>query len=362
MQVSWSEQGTVPQNFLREQAPGWLDGPKWYAHFIASAVTAQHRPCWLQVELGQGAQQAWPLQLGREEIRRVPITVLSSLANYYTMRWAPLANPPDSLSAPPGAAWWPAVAQALLGRGAALIRLEPIEPDAAWLGPLCDALRGAGAAVEQDAAFANWRANVTGQNFDDYFAQRPARVRNTWRRKARALARQGAVAITVFDDEARLDEATRIYQHIYAQSWKPAEAHGEFIPGLIQLAAREQGLRLGVLSLAGRPIAVQLWLRDGAHSTIYKLAQDPAFDRYSPGLQLLVAMIRHAIEVDRIDWIDFGSGDDAYKCDWMTERRDMLRISAWNRHTVTGFVAAAARKITQRRVGPRGRMAPNPGK
>ena len=33
-------------------------------------------------------------------------------------------------------------------------------------------------------------------------------------------------------------------------------------------------------------------------------------------------LMRHVIDVDQVREVDFGSGDDAYKKDWMSDRRE----------------------------------------
>ena len=41
--------------------------------------------------------------------------------------------------------------------------------------------------------------------------------------------------------------------------------------------------QLGVALIDGEPVAAQIWLVQQGRATIFKLAQDPAFDRQSPG-------------------------------------------------------------------------------
>jgi CelD/BcsL family acetyltransferase involved in cellulose biosynthesis len=38
--------------------------------------------------------------------------------------------------------------------------------------------------------------------------------------------------------------------------------------------------------------------------------------------------------------IDYGTGDDAYKQDWMAERRTLWRIEAFNPRTLRGLAGA----------------------
>ena len=57
-------------------------------------------------------------------------------------------------------------------------------------------------------------------------------------------------------------------------------------------------MRIALLSLNGRAIAVGTVLQSGARAFFWKTAFDPAFARFSPGVQLTLAMSR-SLEADR---------------------------------------------------------------
>ena len=44
---------------------------------------------------------------------------------------------------------------------------------------------------------------------------------------------------------------------------------------------------------------------------------------------LSAALFRHVIENDNVDLIDFGTGDDAYKRDWMEQVRPRYRLDMY---------------------------------
>jgi CelD/BcsL family acetyltransferase involved in cellulose biosynthesis len=89
-----------------------------------------------------------------------------------------------------------------------------------------------------------------------------------------------------------------------------------------------------------------LWLVENGEATIHKLAYAEYAKAMSPGTILGMAMFRHAIDVDRVQRIDYGNGDEAYKADWMAERRMLSRILAFNPRTPRGLVGAARRKAS----------------
>ncbi len=45
---------------------------------------------------------------------------------------------------------------------------------------------------------------------------------------------------------------------------------------------------------------------------------------------LTAKMMEHVIDVDRVDVVDFLSGDDGYKKDWMSHRRERWGLVAFN--------------------------------
>jgi CelD/BcsL family acetyltransferase involved in cellulose biosynthesis len=68
-----------------------------------------------------------------------------------------------------------------------------------------------------------------------------------------------------------------------------------------------------------------------------------------------MAMFRAAIDEDRVTSIDYGTGDEPYKADWMTERGTLWRIEAFSsrslfgvgratRHLASGLVRRSARR------------------
>jgi hypothetical protein len=60
-------------------------------------------------------------------------------------------------------------------------------------------------------------------------------------------------------------------------------------------------------------------------------------------------MIQHVLDVDHVDEIDFGRGDDPFKQLWMSERREHWGLLAFNPSTPLGLLAAA-RHLGGRRV------------
>lgn len=210
--------------------------------------------------------------------------------------------------------------------------------------PIVAALRRGGWQAAATPSAGNWIARTKGMSFHDYWAKRPGQLRNTVKRKAKA----GDFEISIqdyFDADAWAD-----YEAVYRASWKPEEGSFPFLRALAEQEGAAGTLRLGIARKHGRPVAVQLWTVEHGEATIHKLAYAEDAKSMSPGTILGMAMFRHAIDEDRVELIDYGTGDDGYKRDWMDERRQLWRINAYNPGTVRGL-AGAARAGAARLVG-----------
>ncbi len=50
----------------------------------------------------------------------------------------------------------------------------------------------------------------------------------------------------------------------------------------------------------------------------------------SAGTTLTAALFAHVIDRDRVELVDFGTGDDPYKRDWMEQVRPRYRLACWS--------------------------------
>jgi CelD/BcsL family acetyltransferase involved in cellulose biosynthesis len=267
-----------------------------------------------------------------------------SPANFYTTRSLPM----------PGLAADDAEAALMLLRHlrhsaprAHRLSLAPIDRSHPAFERTRAALREAGYLVFDYFCYGNWTHAVDG-DAEAYLATRPGEVRSTLRRMARRLERAGG-RVEIVGPEGDVEAALAAFQAVYARSWKVAEPHPAFVPGLVRLCARRGWLRMGLAWLDGRPIAAQLWLVAHGRAQIYKLAYDEAHAGLSPGTVLTGALMRHAIDVDRVREIDYLTGDDAYKAAWMSRRRELWGLLAYDPARMPGL-AGAAREAAARAV------------
>lgn len=118
-----------------------------------------------------------------------------------------------------------------------------------------------------------------------------------------------------------------LFQKTYHASWKRDEPYPYFISGLAQTAILQSWLRLGLLFIVQEIAAAQIWLTVANIAYIYKLCQHPEFNLYSPGTLLTAHLIEYALDVDKVCKVDFLSGDDDYKKDWMTNRSERWGVA-----------------------------------
>ncbi len=223
-----------------------------------------------------------------------------------------------------------AIAAALRDGGIGTVELAPLaDPEA-----LSEAFQAAGWSVRLTPKTGNWRIDTEGMDFDSYWASRPSQLRNTYKRRAKAVA----LEIEIHD---RFSEAAwSDYESVYRTSWKPEEGSFPFLRALAEQEGAAGALRLGIARLEGRPIAAQLWLVEHGEAVIHKLAYAEDAKSLSPGTLLGHAMFRRALDQDRVTSIDYGTGDEPYKADWMAERRQLWRLEAYNRSTLSGLIGA----------------------
>lgn len=267
---------------------------------------------------------------------------LTALSNYYSCQYGPVS--PDGLAGDSAGAGvdWAAAALALRRLpGSAVLRLQPLDASAAWLAGLASGLGAAGYRTTRYFAFGNWYQPVPAGGFAVYWPERPSALRHSTERGRRRLSKTGDWRIDIVTQPGpELAAALAAYQRVYAQSWKSPEPCPGFIPGLVALAAERGWLRLGVLWLNGEPLAAQLWFTCGGKANIYKLAYVKGVEKLSAGSVLSQALMRHAMDVDRVVEVDYLSGDDAYKPDWMALRRERVGLEAFDMRRTRGLMAA----------------------
>jgi len=200
------------------------------------------------------------------------------------------------------------------------LSFEPISDEDENMLKLQQALETEGLSCYRSFRFYNWFHRFNGQSYDEYMAERPSRLRNTIQRKQRKLEREHKCTIKLFTKEDAI-QAMPDYFAAYNASWKAHEQYQNIVMGFMQKFAPNDWVRIAILSIDEQPAAVQLWFVVHGKASIFRLAHDQQWSQYSPGSILMAYLMQHVIGVDKATEIDFLTGNDRYKQDWMDQRR-----------------------------------------
>jgi len=275
---------------------------------------------------------------------------LLALANYYTARFSPLLR--NEFAEPA----LTALLRALRTQDACpSITLFPMAADQPEFSATARALRQAGWLAFEYFCFGNWFLPVEGRSYAQYFQTLPPRLRNTLQRKSRLFLGMSGGRLEIVTGGDRLEPAIAAYDKLYRARWNKSEPFPDFIPGLIRLHAGKGQLRLGLAYLGEQPVAAQIWFVSHGRASIYKLAYDTSHAHLSVGSLLTNHLMQHVIDADRVREVDFLIGDEAYKQDWMSHRRERWGIVAYNPRTPRGLAGAAnelSRRAAKAALGP----------
>jgi hypothetical protein len=227
------------------------------------------------------------------------------------------------------------------------VRLDMMDPGHPAFQMIWAALEGAGLKVFSFFCFGNWYLPVNGQAYAEYFAERPSTVRHTVLRRGRQFEAKGRGRLELMLGEDS-ETAIRLWERIYNASWKEPEPFPGFMPGLIRLCAGQGWLRLGIAYYDNEPIAAQIWIVNNGRASIYKLAYDEAHARHSAGTLLTAFLMRHVLDVDKVTEVDYLVGDEPYKQDWMSHRRERWGIVAYNPRRLAGLYGWAREALGRR--------------
>ena len=250
------------------------------------------------------------------------------------------------------------------------VRIEAMDVNWPGLPSLLSGIHAAGLMALRFNHFGNWHEPITETSWADYLRGREGALRETVRRKLSRALRDKSITLDLVIDQSGLEAGICAFEQVYARSWKAAEPYPRFNANFMRTAATMGVLRLGVLRQAGTPIAAQYWVVTGdaitgRTATVLKLAHDEAFKPLSPGTVLTAWMLRFLFDQEKVTNLDFGRGDDPYKRQWVTQRRQRIGLMLVNPLSPSGLrlclrhLAGKARRINLS--GLRATHGPAPG-
>jgi hypothetical protein len=309
----------------------------WFQNFVQTAMAPEERARIYTAADPQGAPAG--MLLMRSPQSSSSLRKLESLSNYYSCFYAAHLAPPAGNSSATLRALTKAFAEEKPRWDA--VEIKPLDVDSKEFPQLVEAFKAAGFVVQTYFSFGNWYLRVNGRSFKEYSESLPSVLKNTLSRKRKKLEKTGRAKIEIVTGGPGLDAAIEAYMKVYLSSWKQPEPFPQFVPGLIRMCAAMGSLRLGIIHVDGEPAAAQLWMVHHGNALIYKLAYDERFADLSVGTILSATLFEHALDVDKVTEVDYLSGDDAYKKDWMSQRRERWGILALNPRTPRGVLAIA---------------------
>ncbi len=271
---------------------------------------------------------------------------LHALSNWYSFWVAPIYS--ETGQVVPRAIELMTAIMRDLQRRAWRITLSPVREETFDTVILTKAFAAAGWVFWKDRCDVNvfdtrgWGTFDMEGSYETFLASRPGKLRTTLERKQRKV--ETVVHQTVTDDI--WDD----YEDVYRNSWKPNETSFAFLRRFAQEEAAAGRLRLGIATSAGQPVAAQLWTVERGEAYIHKLAYREDAKPLSPGTTLTAALFRHVIDIDHVAGVDFGTGDDPYKRDWLGGVRHRYTLDAFDPLSPRAWPHIARRKL--RRLAP----------
>jgi hypothetical protein len=217
-----------------------------------------------------------------------------------------------------------------------VLNIRPVDLSLRAVKALYAALNELGFSTQTYFCFGNWYLKVESRSYAEYFKDLPSVIRKNIPYYQRRIEKNARVRIRLFTSFEDLEIAIRDYELIYNSSWRDSEAYPNFVRGLVRIAAEQGWLRMGLFYIDDEPAAAQVWIVHGRVASIYKVCYAEKFAKSSVGSVLTAHMLEHALDIDRVEEVDYLSGDDNYKANWMSDRRERWGIMVFNPKTVWG--------------------------
>jgi hypothetical protein len=298
-------------------ASGPFDRAEWFALLADSGLHAL-----VAVATDGGNTVALPLTVADSRIE--------PLRNWYAFTWRPLGDARRDLLE--------AVARDLKQRSHR-VTMWPLPDEDGSATRIGQAFASAGWSVRTEPCDHNHILLVAGRSFADYWTGRPGQMRTTLKRKAKK------VTVDIHD---RFDpQAWSEYEAIYNESWKPEEGD----PALLREFAEAEGaagrVRLGIARSGDEAVAAQFWTVESGTAYIHKLAHRESAKPLSAGTTLSAALFERVIDGDKVEVVDFGTGNDPYKADWMEVDRPRYRVDCLDPKQPRAWPALAKRALAR---------------
>jgi len=336
---------TVHAAFCEHEARNPQLGIDWLANLAATALDEGEEAVIYIARRSSSDFIACPMTLNARK------GYARSLSTFYSSLYSPVV-----VSTSPGSLFCALFRYLARTERIATLALSPMDDQSPGFTAAKAALKEAGwRDIHDFFCFGNWIQDIDCADYQAYLASRPSQLRNTIARRTRQFLAADRGALDLVTGGPGLEGAIAQFVEVYNASWKRSEPYPDFIPQLLRIAAKRGWLRLGIARYDGKPVASQIWLVCTGTAYIFKLAYRQDYQQLSPGTVLTAYMMQYVIDRDAVSTVDYLSGDDGYKQDWMSTRRERHGIAACNIRTLrgTGYYLGRAVNALAKRIKPR---------
>lgn len=259
---------------------------------------------------------------------------MAAVANYYTIEFLPIAPAHEDLRIQLAELFGHIFSESPSWRS---VSMPLLDPEGALYPSLVHSLKSRRYVPHIYSATKRYYQDLSGMSFPEYIFNRSSKLKNTLTRKMKKLSKDHTWHVRIVFDGSKsvLDD----FKQVYDRSWKEPEAYPDFIDRLVALGDGMRAVVVGVLYVADRPVASQLWLRSGASFTIYKLAYDEAFKSYSVGSVLTQSLFYEVMTSGTVSTVDFGVGNESYKGEWLSQTADLVSVDVRSLYGSKGVVS-----------------------
>jgi CelD/BcsL family acetyltransferase involved in cellulose biosynthesis len=291
---------------------------------------------------GQGTPELRSLRREGRLVGILPIArrnkLLESPANYHTPGFGLLAEDPAAAAA---------LAGELFDDAPTHVSMTSLDPDGESLEAFRIAAEDAGYRVVTRPFTRSLYLDVKG-DWQGYESALSHNLLRDLRKSARNLEREGKVTVDVVRGGEHLEARMREAFIVEASGWKGAAGTAiqsdpsthRFYIAIGRWAADCGTLRLYMLRVDRRPLAMCFALQEHGICQLLKAGYDPAFGAYSPGKLLMHAMFRDCFE-SGVQRIELNGDAEPYKLSWANESHEYQRLEAFA-PSVAGQLAWAA--------------------
>lgn len=156
------------------------------------------------------------------------------------------------------------------------------------------------------------QGRLSAANGGDHALMIRPKKRKEYARQLRRLADLGVVEFGRADHANDLERALEGFLELEAMGWKGERGTAlnsnqqtlQFVRSFLPKMAQDGQAQIDWLAVDGQMIASLISLRAGAGLFTWKIAFDPAYGRYSPGVQIMLHVTQDALEDPELGYLD----------------------------------------------------------